>query len=822
MARFHGLITDFTGGELSPRWMARVQGGDIDPLQGGGSISRRYVSGCRELTNGIVMPQGGVAKRQAFRFARDITDDMPEGTDVDRVRIITFEAPGSDYLTVWADRWVGVYETADLAADQEMPAPAFTSATPFAAADLCYLHFAQLQNAMILFTCKWRPRLLRLTSSGWEFVDVASTTFVPPVYDYADQASPPRTSSKYSVSFTVPTNRWAYCSVSGIPINAINTNRFTIVAASTGSTLTNFTNALLKIASIVPASLVVTYVGDGTTLEYEVEYEFLGSLGNGSGELVVDLVTQRTGELVTVEGVDEGTSGAEMLWSGPVYTLLGGVYYKCIAPHVSSTADNRPGTGTSWATYWEVIGASLPNDNVDRSFIGVSPAWEENVAYYPGNRGWPGSGTAHEQRLIASGPQQARGVLAGSRVGVGKFLDFTSGVNPSDGFVFLLAASQGATISWIHSQRFLFVGTSIGLFVQSAVPMTPTSVLFSRQSNYTVSRIQGFDVAGEVFYIQRNGRQLRRAQYVDAMDSWQSTDMTAPIEHLFMRRPFFDESGQLTMVDAAYQNSPDSVLWILRSDGALASMTYERFLGVSAWSKHTTRYGNVRALSSFYGGESGADMVAILVERSTVENGNRLVVEYIPETSRNEYRVMLNDEREYSYEQIGAEDWPPYMDSAAILAGNGTITLATPPRFDGLEVEVVEDGIYLGAFTPSSGVLTLHHPTTVGSRIFVGYRYKTKIAPVKMEVAASLTGQSQKVRWVRPSLRLFASAMPTVNGQRLRERSPNDDYDTATSLFTGDVEIVNLGHDGELVIEADLPLPFQVSGVFGIVTVEGG
>jgi hypothetical protein len=63
--------------------------------------------------------------------------------------------------------------------------------------------------------------------------------------------------------------------------------------------------------------------------------------------------------------------------------------------------------------------------------------------------------------------------------------------------------------------------------------------------------------------------------------------------------------------------------------------------------------------------------------------------------------------------------------------------------------------------------------------------------------------------------------MPTINGTLARERSQDDLYDTATGLYTGDVEITNLGYDGELVIEANVPLPFMMTGIFGTMTVDG-
>ena len=187
--------------------------------------------------------------------------------------------------------------------------------------------------------------------------------------------------------------------------------------------------------------------------------------------------------------VVEGTSGAEPLWSGPGVVLKSAVYYQCILAHIA-LAINEPGVGANWTTYWVSLGASLPA-GTDFTFLYGGKPWALNLAAGPYNRGWPSTGTAHEQRLIANGPPPARGTIAGSRTGIGRFLDFTIGVNANDGFVFLIVVANGMSVVWLHSQKFLFVGTSVGVFVQTQIPLAPTNVNFSRQSNYSLDAFRG-------------------------------------------------------------------------------------------------------------------------------------------------------------------------------------------------------------------------------------------------------------------------------------------------------------------------------------------
>lgn len=817
------LITDFTGGELSPRWQSRVAGGGYDPLQGGGSIAARYASACKELTNCVILPQGGIATRQALQYVRDLTHDVPAGADLSLCRVVKYEAAGSDFLAIFSDYWLGVYDTSDIAAGA---AQVFTTETVYPESALASLDMGQYQDSLVFFWEGRRPRRLKRANGVWTFIDTVDDGFTSPTYFFNDSNSPPRVKALVTVEFANNTDRRYYVRVSGYPTN--HYKNFLLKASDPTTTASNFLFAIDETPSVVKGSAVVTHTGGGPTDHtYEVEYEFYSHYGDGSGLLELSVPSLgidfavASDEFTIVED-NAGSGGNELLWSGPLYVENGGSYYQCIAAHISE-ADNEPGTGVDWEDYWVLLGVSVPDDDDYTEAPTNDGAWDEEESYYPGGRGWPSAGTVHEQRVIANGPPAARGVIAGSRIsrqGTIDYLDFTVGVNDADGFLFLLAVENGASVNGLHSESgYLFITTSVGLFVQLEIPFTPTNVQIKRQGDYTIGNYKPFSVAGEVFYVQRNGRQVRRVQFVNELQSWQAADLTSPVEHWFRMTAFGVNADRHYIVDQAYQNAPDSLLWVVRNDGTFMSLTYERYVDVAGWAKHSTRFGNVTSMEPFYG--SGLDGVAVLVVRENGEGEEFLILEVLPETSRNEYTVEL-DEGEYTYEPLPADEWPAYLDSSVTLEGDGTNVLAVPARFNGLPIDVVEEGAHLGQFTPVDGVLTMDVDTEPGKRIYAGLLYKQRARPVKFEGGGGYTSQAAKLRWVKPTLRLFNSVIPKLNGRLQHERvAQTDNYNSSPLLFTGDIELNNLGFDGELLIENDLPLPMHVTGVFGTMQMEG-
>ena len=93
MAKSAPALSSFTGGELSPKLEGRVG------LQ-------KYREGLSELTNFVVLPQGGVTRRPGTEYLGEVKDSD------DITRLIPFQFKTSDtYILEFGDQIMRVYRS---------------------------------------------------------------------------------------------------------------------------------------------------------------------------------------------------------------------------------------------------------------------------------------------------------------------------------------------------------------------------------------------------------------------------------------------------------------------------------------------------------------------------------------------------------------------------------------------------------------------------------------------------------------------------------------------------------------------------------------
>jgi hypothetical protein len=139
---------------------------------------------------------------------------------------------------------------------------------------------------------------------------------------------------------------------------------------------------------------------------------------------------------------------------------------------------------------------------------------------------------------------------------------------------------------------------------------------------------------------------------------------------------------------------------------------------------------------------------------------------------------------------------------------------------EGKTVQVKGDGAAQANKTVSSGAITLDSPS---GEVIIGLPYTTTVKTLRKHFDINLGSmQGQRVRHIKPILRVYNSAIPTVNGQVLPARSAADKMDKKVPLYSGDLSYGPTGWDdkGQLTIEVSSPFPLQLQGVFG--TIEGG
>lgn len=155
--------------------------------------------------------------------------------------------------------------------------------------------------------------------------------------------------------------------------------------------------------------------------------------------------------------------------------------------------------------------------------------------------------------------------------------NFTIGNNDDDAFALQITTSDFNKILWARPQEDgIVVGTSTTetLITGGDNGLTPTALLQTKVSTYGSSHADPIQIGLSTIFVQGDDRRLRELAYTDANGALASPDISFLADHL-------TESGIKRMT---YQLSPFEAIFILRNDGKVVMLAYDRTTGVNAWS----------------------------------------------------------------------------------------------------------------------------------------------------------------------------------------------------------------------------------------------
>ena len=151
MGRVAVELTNFTGGELSPR------------LDGRNDLAK-YNSGCKTLENMIVYPHGSASRRSGTQFVAEVKDSTK------KTRLISFEfSTVQTYILEFGDQYIRFYKDNGQILSGGSP---YEISSPYLEAELFDIKFAQSADTMYICHPNHAPK--KITRSGhtnWTLVD---------------------------------------------------------------------------------------------------------------------------------------------------------------------------------------------------------------------------------------------------------------------------------------------------------------------------------------------------------------------------------------------------------------------------------------------------------------------------------------------------------------------------------------------------------------------------------------------------------------------------------------------------------------------------
>jgi hypothetical protein len=293
----------------------------------------------------------------------------------------------------------------------------------------------------------------------------------------------------------------------------------------------------------------------------------------------------------------------------------------------------------------------------------------ENRTPFAGANNKPATGTYHQQRVVAAGTNNQPQTLFATRTGLFHNLSVSHIPQDDDAFTRTLASRQVNRIRHLISLEDLlaFTTSTVWLIAGSELKaLTPSSFEATPKVEYGVGQLPPIVTGPTVLFVQDPGARVR--DLVSSNVGYTGTDRSVLSQHLF---------DGYSIVDWCYAPSPDSVVWAVRSDGALLSFTYVLEQEVWAWAHHDSHADEFLGAASIpmVCGITGATFDAVYVTTKRRING---VVQRFMERFRSRF---FTDVRDAFFVDCGLSLDDPIVITAATQADPVEITTATSHGF---------------------------------------------------------------------------------------------------------------------------------------------
>ena len=683
MPKANVFLSSFNSGELSRRLDARV---DV----------AKYFSGCRILENFILRVEGGATKRPGTYYVNAAKHD-------DKTTILRRFVFSSDqaYILEFGDYYIRFYINSGRI---EVTGTPVEVTTPYKYSEVRSCRFVQSADILHITHNNHAPRKLERTSHvDWTLSKIAFTS------------SEQETAQSF-ISITGTANSGGLIRITcGSPHGFIDGDKVTL--ASVGGTVEANGTWVISYVNTTTFDLVGSAYANGWTsggtAVKEIGYYVTGCLSS-AGLVKVEVPNHNfeTGDMVTVADVT-GTTEANGTWiitkvDDNNFTLQGSVFAGAyvsggtaigagpfVEHDITNCADNGVGLirVTTLSNHGFTTGNRVAIEDVE-GCTEANGAWLVTVinattfdlqasvfasAWTAGghaSNNWPAACSFFEQRMAFGGTFAKP--LTPYLSKAGDYYNLTVSDEDDSGLEYSLLSDTVGKIKWMVPEDYLMIGCTDSEWRvggnSKTDPITPSSINAKRQASNGSADIQGLLVGDAVLFVQKGGRRVRELAFSFEKDKYTTPDMTRLAYHI-------SESG---IVDMAPQVLPDPLVWCVRNDGQMPTLTYNRLEEVVAWARQVTGRNSAGRFESVAVIPTETDEDQIWVSTVRVINGvtKRYIEFFMPQD-------FGNDARDGFFVDCGLT-----FDGGAKTAITAA-TVANPPVLTVASASDLADGVFV-------------------------------------------------------------------------------------------------------------------------------
>ena len=759
------LQASFSGGEFSPSLHARV---DV----------QKFSTGLKKAKNFIIHPHGGASNRSGTQFLNKTK------LTTKKSRVISFEFSVEQSIVMeFGENYIRFFKDGGVILDGALSI--YEVVTPYLEADLSKIKTVQSADVVFIFHPDYPiKRLTRFSDNNWTLEDfpVINGPFMPISSDVK--------MNPYAASGYLPPFDGVWIPGDSMMIGTPSLDTFVV----------NHIGSIFKINQYVQSqSFYLVYTATGTSPDMVIKGTWRistrgvwggtikvrrRSIVDGSPvEVIRTLIHNSTDNNLDISGFED-----ELYFLSIEVAYFGGG--TC---HLDMSCDSYSSVGIMEVKSF--INAKYVEGIARAPFLAIVGAPVASVSWQEGSwspyRGFPSCGGFYQDRLVAAATRSEQQTVWTSKTG--NYVDFgvSRPLESTDSVSVNLPSRKMNTIKnlVILSEMLTFttgaefgIGELGGVFSPSTVK---TKVYGYRGSSETEPVIVG----NRAIAVQAMGSIIRDYGYDLNSDGYAGNDLSIFSSHLLK-----DHS----IVEMAYQQEPDSIVWLVRSDGKLLSMTYMREQDVIAWTWHETD-GLFESICS------------------------------IPGDNQNDIYFVVNRDGHRFIEKLSKRLATPtieeavFVDSSLTYRGVKTSTISGLSHLNGKEVNALADGHVVTGLLVAFGSITLPFEAEI---VHIGLPYVSDLETLEIQIPndnGTSSGKFSKVSDV--GFKFLNSRGGSIGPD---ENSLDDVQDLSPlyiadpkQMYSGDYkQVINSGYEkgSSVLFRQSLPLPTTILSIIPNIT----
>jgi hypothetical protein len=442
---------------------------------------------------------------------------------------------------------------------------------------------------------------------------------------------------------------------------------------------------------------------------------------------------------------------------------------------------------------WGFIGTTEATSFADNNIapdMSIVPGTPDAVFTSAGN--YPGAVCYFQQRRCFAGTTNGPDNAWMSNSGTESMFNYSLPSLATDRIAFRVAALKADRILHLVPMVQLVMltnETEFALVPVNSDAVTPSSISVKPQSYIGAANVQPSIINTSMVYAAARGGHVRELGYAWTVSGFTTGDLSLRAAHLF---------DNLNIVDQAYSKSPRPIIWFVSSSGKLLGLTYIPEEQLGAWHQHDTQ-GSFESICAV--AEGSEDVLYAVIKR--VINGQP--VRYI---ERMASRIINADD---------PSTWFFVDAGISQTFGSPVSTVSGLTWLEGQTVAVLADGCLQADKVVTGGSITLDRPASV---VAIGLPYLSDLLTLPAVLQLDGYGQGRMKNISRAWVKVFQSSQVLVGPDEdhlapFRERT-TEPWGAPQKLQNAELQVLTSPSwqaAGQTLVRQDKPLPLSVVGL---------